>query len=125
MSFFVPGNPPITSTAASQTNPSTAVLLAELDSTALHTATAGRTRLHQVNLWCGGSTTLEWWFEHCTSTGLGSSAITERQVFRTAANQTSQFVRKVSLSNNERLRVRISAALTGSAEAKLQAEALE
>lgn len=121
MSFFVPGAPPVNSTSGQLTDPSTSVICAELDSSNFLSTRGG---IYSVQMWCGCSTVAEFWLEHCVSTGLGSSAIAERTIVRVSANQTPQYIKKFKLANNDRIRVRVGVAITGTqtAEVKLQAE---
>jgi len=123
MAFFVTGNPPLTSTQTTATDPSTTTLVAELDSTTLITTQRGG--IYLLNWWPGASTNAVWWLEHCLSTGLGSTAIRERQIIRTVTNQHAQYVRKFVLEANDRIRVRVGSTFTGDADVKLQAEKLE
>lgn len=124
MAFNVPGTPPVNSTAGRETDPSTSVLMAELDSTNLKSNRGG---IYEVQIWLGCSTVGDFVFEHCTSTGLGSSAIVDQTFYRVSPNLTPQYRRKVDLGPGDRMRVRMATELTGSqtAEAKLQAEELD
>ena len=125
MAFFVPYNPPIDSTAAGATDPSTTALLAELDSTNFSNQTSQRSgRLYTVNIWVGGSTAALWTIEHATSTNIASSAVTSALRVRTASGQHSQFVRVFKLEANDRIRVRHPSSLSGTFEAGLQAQEL-
>lgn len=126
MSFFQTGNPPINSTFASATDPSTSALLAELDSSNFgESAQRKRDRVYGVNAWLGGSTGALWVLESVTSTAVGSAAIIDRVFLRTASGQTSQFVHKFKLSaTTDRIRVRHASSATGTFDAKLQAEEL-
>lgn len=122
MSFFLTGNVPINSTYGSVSNPSTATLLAELDSSNFQIGSSfvvGRT--YVVNAWLGGSTGGAWVVESATSTALNASV--DRFLLRTASGQTSQFVMKFRLTApTDRIRVRHESTVTGSFEAKLSAE---
>lgn len=122
MSFFLPGVIPINSTFASVSDPSTATLLAELDSTNFQVQTSTpKERMYAVYAYLGGSTGGAWVVESATSTALNASV--DRFFVRTASGQTSQFVMKFRLTaQTDRIRVRHTSTATGSFEAKLSAE---
>lgn len=122
MSFFAPGNGPITSTAGIASNPSTTTILAELDST--NFASSGKARLYTVNCWLGGSTGGLWTLELATSPNVDSTSIVEQTTIWTGSGQTSQFVKKFKVEGSQRIRVRHLSSVTGSFAAKLQAEEL-
>lgn len=127
MSWHLPGVPAVNSTEGTATNPDTTTILALVSSTGVSSA-AGlfSSRVPRVQAtvfaYLGASTLAEWWLEHCLSTGLGSTAVIDRTVLYTASRQTSQFVKKYDLVRGEFVRVRLGAALTADASAKLQAE---
>lgn len=123
MAFFVTGDPPILSTQATATNPSTTTLIAQVDSTQLNTTIRGG--IYQFNLWLGSDTAALWWAEHCVSTGLGSTAVTKRTILRTASGQHSQFCVRHKLEKDDRFRVRVGSTFTGAADATIAAERLE
>lgn len=122
MSFFLPGVIPVNSTFASASNPSTATLLAELDSTNFQvSATSALARMYAVYGYLGGSTGGAWVVESATSTALGASV--DRFFVRTASGQTSQFVFNFRLTaGTDRIRVRHTSTVTGDFEAKLSAQ---
>lgn len=122
MSFFLPGAVPYNSTFASVANPSTATLLAELDSSNFQiAATSPVARMYAVYAYLGGSTGGAWVVESATSTALGATV--DAFNVRTASGQTSQFVFKFRLTaGTDRIRVRHTSTATGSFEAKLSAE---
>ena len=123
MSFFANGNIPINSTFASVNNPSTATLLAELESTNFAPNPRSPARIYAVYAYLGGSTGAAWVVESATSTALASSV--DRFFVRTASGQTSQFVFKFRLTaTTDRIRVRHASTVTGDFEAKLSAEEL-
>lgn len=127
MSYYITGNPPINSTFAPVSDPSTSALLAELDSTNFKVfAKQGPSeRIYGVNISIGGSTGAYWVVEHVTSTAIGTAAIVDRCFYRTASGQTSQFVRKFRLTaTTDRIRVRHVSSVTGVFEAGLSAEEL-
>lgn len=124
MSFYDFGNVPINSTYAPVNNPSTTVLLAELDSSNFGPGvTKKQHRTYGLNIHVGGSTGGYWVCETATSTALNSAV--DQLFLRTASGQTSQFVWKVRLTNaTDRIRVRHVSSVTGVFEAKLAAEEL-
>ena len=121
MAFFVPGTPPINSTYARATDPSTSDLLAELDSSNFGSTRGG---IYAVHIWAGCSTVGDFVVEQCLSTGLGSTAIRDRHLIRVSPNLTPQYTRVYKLEPGDRIRVRPETAITGTqtAEAKLQAQ---
>lgn len=131
MSWFLPGTPSVKSTAATATNPTTATIIAELTSTG-HSTSAGfgmqsgdAPKQVQVSAFLGTSTqATAWWLEHVLSTGIGSTAIKSRRVLITPSGATSQFVVKYDLVLGDRIRVRVSAAFTGSADGYLDGEVI-
>jgi hypothetical protein len=122
MSFFLPGVVPINSTFAPAANPSTATLLAELDSSNFQLGTGAVVpRIYSVFAYLGGSTGGYWVVESATSTALNASV--DRFFVRTASGQTSQFVFKFRLTaSTDRIRVRHQSTATGDFDAKLSAE---
>jgi hypothetical protein len=135
MSWYLPGVPSVTSTAGTATNPTTAVILAQITSTGpssnggLNSSMVQQTQIAGY-FYLGTSTqATEWWIEHCLSTGTGSTALRGngfqgRTVVVTASGQTSQFVQRFDLTKGDFVRVRIAAAFTGTANAKIQAEVI-
>lgn len=125
MATLAPFNPPVDSTAAPATNPSTAALLAELDSTNFgYQNSPPRDRLYQVYALLGGDTNATWVIEQASSTNIASSAILVQKTVRTAAYQTSQFVLTFKLAGTDRIRVRHPSSLSGVYAASLQAQEL-
>jgi hypothetical protein len=126
MSFFLTGNVPINSTQESFTDPSTSALLAELDSSNFQNKLLnGPARTYSVNAWVGGSTGALWVCEQATSTAISSGVVVTKVFWRTASGQTSQFVHKFKLNNaTDRIRIRHVSSVTGTFDAKLQAEEL-
>jgi hypothetical protein len=122
--YFATGNPPITSTFASATDPSTAALLAELDSSNFKYGTlALKEHVYQVHAYLGGSTGAYWIVERSASTALNSAV--EQYRVRTASGQTSQFVFKFkSTAVTDRIRVRHVSSVSGTFDATLCAEEL-
>jgi hypothetical protein len=123
--FYGASNPPITSTQGEATNPTTSVLLAEL--TGLGGELNGAGSLYEARLLMGASTLATFWVEQCHSTGLGSTALREgdaylgrRVLYGTI--QSAQYVLRFRALSGDRLRVRLQAAITGTAAATLQVE---
>lgn len=122
MSFFLPGVIPINSTFAPATDPSTATLLAELDSSnfQLQPRTPAE-RMYAVYAYLGGSTGAYWVVESATSTALASGV--DKFFVRTASGQTSQFAFKFRLTaTTDRIRARLASTTAGTYDAKLSAE---
>ncbi len=122
MSYFQTGNPPITSTFAAATDPSTTALLAELDSSNFSRAAGSlKERIYNVMAYLGGSTGAYWVVERSASTAINSGL--EQFRVRTASGQTSQFVfRFRSTAVTDRIRVRHVSSVTGTFDATLLAE---
>jgi len=128
MSFYAPGNPPRTSTQAAATNPSTAVLLAEILNLGGE-ANRGPV-LHEARIVIGCSTSSQYWVEQCLSSGLGSTALStcggalgRVHIFATV-NQSAQYVLRFVGTSGDRLRVRPAVAITGDAAVTLQVEVM-
>lgn len=132
MSWYLPGVSAVNSTAGTATNPTTSVIAALVHSTGPSTRagllSSGLNGMQQAAayFYLGGSTTIEWWIEHCLSTGLGSTALRNgiqgRTVVYTGTGLTSQFVQKFDLVRGDFIRVRVGAGVTAAASAKIQAE---
>lgn len=123
--FFDWGNPPIHSTlAATVSNPSTATLVDELDSTLLGTVDlAAGQRLNCQAIWIAGADTIATFvLEHTISTGLGSTAVTTTIMVRTPTNQSGQWVSYHRLGPNDRLRMRVNSTFTGNVFAHVSAQ---
>lgn len=124
MAFFDSGNPPINSTGfAPIAAPSTATLVAELDSTQLGTKdfVTGQSRIFVAHWIVGCDTAVTWQCEVATSTALGAG----REIFypKTGTGLSAEFLTRHNLGPNERLRVRMFS--TGAnAAAFISAEAL-
>lgn len=123
MSFFTPGSKAIASTAAPAANPSTTTLVAEVDSTQLQD-------VHQQNVqvsWLVGcSTATTYRLEHCLSTGLGSTAVRDVSYVLVPKDQTGQYMTKHYVTEGDRFRVRVDAALaSANAAAKIIVEPLD
>lgn len=107
MSFFAPGNTPVNSTLATPVAaPSTATLIAELDSTQLGTATwaTGRQTDYRVTFLVGASTTVIWQLEHAASTSLATYL--DQAFVITPTGMSGQYMVTWRLSTASRIRVR-------------------
>lgn len=112
MSWFTPGSKAIQSSQGIASNPSTATLVAEIDSTQIAAAipsnAAGQN--FQVAWIVGCSTASIWQLEHVLSTGLGSTALQSPAInVIVAKDQSAQFMSKHFLRNGDRLRARPNA----------------
>lgn len=126
MAFHGPGNVPLKSASAPATDPSTATLIAEIDSTAIASMvpTGRRGIPFRVNWRVGASTSAIFVLEQCLSTGFGSTAIRDScQVF-TGSNLTSQFLDHYMVEPGDRFRVRVASSFSGTASAQISAEPL-
>ena len=115
------GNPPINSTTGPQATPSTAVLMAELDSTQLGTKdlVAGQKKLVTVTWIVGGDTNANWQLETCTSTALGAGV---DMIFpKTPTNQSAQYVTCHELFKDYRIRARVAPSTMGNGGAAMHA----
>lgn len=129
MGWYDSGNPPINSTnntsSGTITAPSTATLIAEIDSTQLGTNqfSAGQTKLFRVTWGVGCSSVGIWQLEVATSTVLLTSTAAGTKIVYSPPNQTAQYVTNEELGVNGRLRIRM---LSTKVEAAgwIQAEAL-
>ena len=118
------GGTAINSTYAPASNPSTATLIAELDSTQLGTANlrGSRSLNFRVNWIVGADTNTAWQLEACTSTAL--SAGVDIIYLQTPAGQSGQYITSHVLSQDMRLRARMNSTFTGTAMAYISAEPL-
>lgn len=107
MAFNDWGNPPINSTYVPVAAPSTATLIAELDSTQLGTKdlVTGQKLLVRVNWVVGGDTNVTWQLESATSTALANGV--DKLYPKTATGQSGQFVSYHELLKDYRLRARL------------------
>lgn len=108
------GNKPINSTGVTlQSAPSTATLIAELDSTMLGTVnfTASQSRIFQVTYILGGDTGLTWQVGTCASTALNAGV--DEFFPKTATFGGAQFVVQHTLEKDYRIRCRLQS--TGAA----------
>ena len=121
MAWHMWGNKPITSTQGIASNPSTATLVAELDSTQLNTASyvGSQNGLFQVSWLLGCDTSATWQLETCGSTA--STAGIDVLFVKTPTGQTGQFVTQHQLGKDYRIRARVQSTFTASAAATIQA----
>lgn len=102
------GNRPINSTGfAPVTGPSTATLLAELDSTVLGTVNfrVGQSRIFQVTWIIGADTNVTWQLESAASSSLADGVDV---IFpKTPTGQSAQYVTFHTLEKDYRLRARL------------------
>ena len=124
MAYFEPGNVPIVSTGAGFTSdPSTATLLAEIDSTQL-ASILPTGQPFQVTAVIGASTNAQWRIEQCLSTGTGSTAVRDLVTILTPTAMSGQYTWKWQLQPGDRIRARVNSSFTATASAKLFAEPL-
>jgi hypothetical protein len=123
MSWYDIGNSPINSTYAPVGAPSTASIIAELDSTQLLTKDFrdGFQQNHRVTWIVGASTTAIFQLEHTNSTALTGALDTT--YVQTPTGQSGQYVYTVRLGKDSRLRARLNST-AANACAFIQAEAL-
>jgi hypothetical protein len=108
MALFDVGNPPINSTGfAPVAAPSTASLIAELDSTQLGTVhfATGQSRIVHVYWKVGSDTAVTWQLEVATSTALNAGRIIEYP--KTGTGLSAQFLSRYVIEKDERLRARM------------------
>lgn len=126
MSFFATANPTVESTALGVTsNPSTATLLAEIDSTQMPVIRGGQ---RMGVTWIVGvqSTLCTFLLEQALSTGLDMSTAGRSQtVVEVSSGQSAQFFTKHTVEQGDRFRVRVNSSFTGGANAKIIAEYLD
>lgn len=129
MAYYDAGNPSINSTGATfVSDPSTATLVAELDSTQLGTAfyQAGQSNNVRLTVVLGGnaSTNVQWVVDLASSTGLAAASIVDQKGMFTPAGQSAQYVWQWKLEKDYRIRARVNSSVAGLVAANLQAEYL-
>ena len=111
MGWYDSGNPPINSTGdhAVVSAPSTATLIAEIDSTQLGTNnfTAQQTGLFRCTIGVGADSNATWQFEQVNSTALTTSTNPTTWFLKSPPSQTAQYVINCELRQNDRLRIRM------------------
>ena len=117
------GNVAVNSTAGPATNPDTATLIAEIDSTQL-AGIPSRGQLFMVTWIPGASTNAIWALELATSTAITTAAQADVTFVQTAASQSGAFVLSYKVEPSYRLRARVINGITGTATAKISAEPL-
>lgn len=119
------GNPPVFSTTPQPvSNPSTATLCAEIDSTQLGTQNlAPDQKILVMTTWfVGGDTLATWRLEAATSTANGAGVQT---VFvKSPTGQSGQYITVNELLKDYRLRARVDSTFTANVVASIQAERL-
>lgn len=123
------GNPPILSTGAGLvSNPSTATLIAEIDSTQLGTKdfAPGQHRTLQCTWIVGADTSATWQLEAAGSTALtaGPSTSVDMVWVKTPTGQSGQYITVHRVGPNARVRARVNSTFTGNATASIIAEFL-
>lgn len=109
MAWHFEGNKPINSTGFTPvTAPSTATLLAELDSTQLGTVNfvAGQSQIFQVTYVMGADTNVTWQAGTCASTALNAGV--DEFFPKTPTGQSAQYVMQHTLEKDQRIRIRLS-----------------
>ena len=126
MASFDVGSVPVFSTGTGvSANPTTATLLAEIDSTQFQTHSPNRTLPYQVTWFIAATTLAQLTLEHCLSTGLGSTALRCEIPALVTVNQTGQYITKHAIQPGDRLRVRVEGStFTGTACVWISAEPL-
>ena len=124
MAYFESGNVPVVSTGAGiVSDPSTATLIAQIDSTQLAgILPAGQP--FQITAIVGADTNAVWRVEQCLSTGLGSTAIRDFVPIMTPTQMSGQYTWKWKLEVGDRVRLRVNSTFTGNTVSKLLAEPL-
>lgn len=114
------GNIPLFSTTAvTASNPSTATLVAELILPA-----TGQADNYEVRFAVGASTSAIWALEHANSAGFEMSDLEQQIVTFTPTNVSAEYVFTFRADPGDRFRARVASTFTGTAAAKIQAEAL-
>jgi hypothetical protein len=128
MAFNDWASPTIKSTGFGvSTDPSSAALLAEIDSTQFAAISSRVAIPYQVH-WivaATASTNATFLLQHALSTGLDSTGVRDEIVVMTSSGGNSaEFVGKYVIEPGDRLRVHLLSTLTGTVAAKILAEAL-
>lgn len=127
MGFYDSGNPPINSTTGVGVvnAPSTASLIAEVDSSQLGTVnyTTNQTKLHRVTWLVGADSNATWMLEQVNSTALTTSTNPTTWIVKSPPSQTAQYIFNCELRQNDRLRVRMLSTQVNAC-ASIQAEPL-
>lgn len=129
--FYSFGNIPLVSTQGEATNPTSTVLLAEITGLGPSSVTPGF-ELYEGRVIVGASTLAVALVEHCLSSGLGSSALRSsgsagelgQRVIYTPVMQSGQYMIRLRAFTGDRLRVRLSTTITGTAAATIILEPL-
>ena len=95
-------------------------MIAEIDSTQLGAVLSGGS-VYQVSWLVGASTTAIFLLEQASSTDI-SVAVRDLTFVQTPSGLSGQYILSYKLQKGDRLRVRVQAAITGIATAKISAE---
>jgi hypothetical protein len=121
--FYAIGDQVLTSTQGTQSNPTTATLIAQVSGLA--------SQNYEARILCGCSTLAVFHLEQCLSTGLGSTALREgggylgRRVLRATVGQTGQYVLRFKGESGDLVRLRVGGStFTADADATIQLEPL-
>ena len=106
----------VASTTANGADPSTATICAEISG-------IGANENVEVRYIAGGATGTIWLLEHCTSSGLGSTAISHQTRVFTGSNQSAEYVLAYRTGNTAgaRFRIRNASTFTGAYGCDIQA----
>lgn len=111
MAWYADGDAPINSTTDHTVvaAPSTATLIAEIDSTQLGTVnfSVNQTRKYRCTIGVGADSNATWQFEQVNSTALTTSTHATCWMLKSAPSQTGQYVINCTLGQNDRLRLRM------------------
>lgn len=133
MALYEWGGPEIHSTGAgTANNPSTATLVAEIDSTQLGIVTGaatvggknGRTSPARLMATLGGSTSCDWRLEKSVSSTLADAPNFLVPSILTPTGQSGVYQFSIMVEPGDRIRARLNSSLTGSASAFLQVDPL-
>jgi hypothetical protein len=108
------GNPPIQSTQAAGSDPSTSTIIADIQNL--------KDAYYEVRWAVGASTGALWRLELASGSGLSTTAIRDQVMVFTGSNQTSEFVFGYKAETGDRFRVLVNSSFTGSVAAKISAE---
>lgn len=135
MSFFGWGNRSVnfgstaTTARGSQANPTTSVMLADIDFNGSNATVKAGGQVFGVTWIVGVGTTLAVFnCEHVQSTNIDMAASTTFRgslTVEVSSGQSAQYFTKHEIQPGDRLRVRVETAITGSANAYISAEPLD
>src|SRR3990167_3976649 len=102
------GNPPIRSTTAPSSDPSTTALIAEVDSTQLGSTSWPNGKPVKVHWIVGASTVANWRLEHALSTSISSTGARDVLGVLTPVNQSAEHVGVYMCEPGDRFRIRVA-----------------